>query len=371
MTELEFLVGTYTPPSGKGGGIHRVRVSTDAPEEAELRLVAEAADPSWITMLPGAGVVVAAEEIADGSRILTWRVENGALTALGEAALPGAGPCHVGAHPSLPLVATAHYGDGTAALWRIAEKSGAPELLQRFAFDGSGPVTGRQEASHAHFAAFIEGGRTLAITDLGGDAIHFYRIDAAGDPVASHVQRLDLPPGSGPRHMAEGRHALFVSCELDETVRTIVRRNDRYVTIAEMTPFSPVAGEGGALSGIRVSPDGTDLLVAGRNQNAIARLRRRPERFPRTGRRFRLRRATPARLRVSSGRPLDGRRQPAFGRAGAVRDGILRRHPAMRHDSFGQPGLRALQPGLIRPAQRPRAFRHSAKRSRLLSSVAG
>jgi len=273
MAELEFLVGTYTPPGGKGGGIHSVRLSTDAPAEAELRLVAAASNPSWVTALPCAGVVVAAEEVAKGARILTWRVEDGSLTPLGEAEVPGAGPCHAGTHPSLPLVATAHYGDGTAALWRVAEGSGAPELLQWFAFDGSGPVAGRQEASHAHFATFLEDGRILAITDLGGDAIHFYAVNAEADQVATHFQRLDLPPGSGPRHIVEAPGAVFVSCELDETARTIVRRDGRYATIAEVTPFSAVVGEGGALSGIRISPDGTGLYVAGRNQNAIAHLR--------------------------------------------------------------------------------------------------
>ena len=273
MAELDFLVGTYTPPGGKGGGIHRVRLSTDAPENAEICLVAEAANPSWITALRGSGILVAAEEVAEGSRILTWSSEGDALGALGSAEVPGSGPCHVGAHPSLPLVATAHYGDGTAALWRIAEDTGAPELLQRFAFDGGGPVTGRQEASHAHFATFIDGGRTLAIADLGGDAIHFHNLDTDAETVATHALRLDLPPGGGPRHIAAGEDALYVSCELDETVRTLVRRDGGYAVIAEIAPFPPLSGEGGALSGIRMSPDGTGIYVAGRNQNAIARLR--------------------------------------------------------------------------------------------------
>ncbi len=98
-------------------------------------------------------------------------------------------------------------------------------------------------------------------------------MDTDADPVATHVQRLDLPPGSGPRHIAAGPEALHVSCELDETVRTLAWRDGGYAVIAETVPFSPLSGEGGALSGIRMSPDGTGLLVAGRNQNAIASLR--------------------------------------------------------------------------------------------------
>ena len=271
VPNLEFLVGTYTLPGGNGGGVHHVRLPTDAPGEAEVRLVAEAANPSWVATLPGSNIVVAAEEVAEGSRILTWAWENGTLTPLGMAEVPGAGPCHAGAHPSLPLIATAHYGDGTAALWRVTE--GLPKLLQRFAFDGSGPVKGRQEASHAHFAMFLDDGRGLAITDLGGDAIHFYDVDDTANPVAWQTRRLDLPPGSGPRHIAAGRDALFVSCELDETVRTLVQDGDGYRVAAEIAPFSPVAGAGGALSGIRMSPDGKSVFVAGRNQTAIARLR--------------------------------------------------------------------------------------------------
>ena len=108
---------------------------------------------------------------------------------------------------------------------------------------------------------------------FGGDAIHFYEIDDAADPVATHIQRLDLPLGSGPRHVAAGRDTLFVSCELDETVRTLVRDRNGYRVSAEIAPFSPIPGAGGALSGIRISPDGDSVYVAGRNQTAIARLR--------------------------------------------------------------------------------------------------
>lgn len=268
--DLEFYVGTYTTSSG--GGIYHVRIPCASPEHAETRLVAEARSPSWITVLPASRTLLAAEEVgtSDCPRLLTFRMGEAHLAPLDAAALPGNHPCHVGVHPIFPLVATAHYSDGSAALWQVAPGSGTASLLQRLQLTGRGPNTRRQEGSHAHFAAFIEDGNSLALTDLGGDAIHFFDLDLTGSPNLVPRQRLALAPGSGPRHLAEDNGRLYLCCELDETIYTIEQENGLYRVGERLAPFGTGEVRDGALSAIKLSPDGRFLYVAGRNQSAVA-----------------------------------------------------------------------------------------------------
>jgi 6-phosphogluconolactonase len=270
LLDLEFYLGTYT--SSLGGGIHHVRVPGGLPGRAEVRLVAEARNPSWIAVLPGCKALLAAEEVAapEQPQLLTFRIGEAQLTPTGATALPGSYPCHIGVHPELPLAATAHYGDGSAALWHIAPGTGTASLLQRLQLSGHGPNTRRQEGSHAHFAAFIEDGNCVAVTDLGSDAVHFFDLNADGSPNLIARQRLDLPPGSGPRHLVAGSGKLYLVCELDEKIYVVEQRQGVYRIGGALAPFGTARVRDGALSALKLSPDRRFLYVAGRNQSAVA-----------------------------------------------------------------------------------------------------
>lgn len=270
MPDLEFYLGTYT--ASLGGGIHHVRLPDGVPGRAQVRLVAEARNPSWIAALPLCKTVLAAEEVdaSDRPQLLTFRIGEAQFTRVGATALPGSYPCHIGVHPALPLAATAHYGDGSAALWHIAPDTGTASLLQRLQLSGHGPNTRRQLNSHAHFAAFIEDGNCLAVTDLGGDAVHFFRLETRGTPKLVARQRLDLPPGSGPRHLAAGNDKLYLVCELDEKIYILDRRDGVYCVGEALAPFGPDTSHEGALSALKLSRNGRFLYAAGRNQSAVA-----------------------------------------------------------------------------------------------------
>jgi 6-phosphogluconolactonase len=268
--DLEFYVGSYTTCSG--GGIHHVRLPGAVPERAESRLVAEARSPTWISLLPGSRMLLAIEEVgtADWPRLLTFRMGESEVVPLNAAALAGGHPCHIGVHPTQPLAATAHYSDGAAALWQIATDTGTASLLQRLQLMGYGPNSERQSGSHAHFAAFIEDGTALALTDLGGDAIYFFDLDMNASPKLVPRQRLALPPGCGPRHLVEGDGMLYLVCELDENVYTIEQIDGLYHVRARLAPFGASEVCDGALSAVKLSWDRRFLYVAGRNQSAIA-----------------------------------------------------------------------------------------------------
>jgi 6-phosphogluconolactonase len=86
---------------------------------------------------------------------------------------------------------------------------------------GTSVNPGRQESPHAHCITLDPANQLAMVADLGLDKVMIYRLKPEGgileknDPASA-----DLPPGSGPRHVAfdpTGRH-LYVINELNCTV---------------------------------------------------------------------------------------------------------------------------------------------------------
>lgn len=183
------------------------------------------ASPSFLTAHPTLPVLYAVGELQRGW--LTAFTAEGTLQPLDERPSEGADPCHIAVDPEGALLAVANYGDGTATLYRLDERgafAGDPIVLRH---EGSGPVAGRQEGSHAHEAVFHDG--VLHVSDLGTDEIRRYRHD--GTP----LEPITMPPGTGPRHFAFAGSRLYVTGELDGSV-TLVEGDRRTSVPASRRP---------------------------------------------------------------------------------------------------------------------------------------
>jgi 6-phosphogluconolactonase len=274
---VEFFVGTYTSnPGASGKGIYHVRASADAVDGAKVTLAAAAVNPSWLALTPDGGTLLAVEERmrGDGAALRLFSVDGARLTPLARADLPGSDPCHIAVHPTLPLAVTAHYSDGSLALWSLRAEAGRLPAPQRIALSGSGPDKVRQEASHAHFAGFLDGGSRFAVTDLGADSVTFFRLVPDGQGWRAEADEVvHLPPGSGPRHLAiaPDNQMIHVACELHESVCTLSRASEGWRVTGTLPVFDWGPGDAGALSAIRRTSDGI-LLVGGRRQGQVARL---------------------------------------------------------------------------------------------------
>jgi 6-phosphogluconolactonase len=80
--------------------------------------------------------------------------------------------------------------------------------------EGSGP-TPRQRGPHAHGVTLDPSHRFVLVADLGADRVFVYRFDAATRKHApAATPFLQLPPGTGPRHLvfgADGKTAYLVA----------------------------------------------------------------------------------------------------------------------------------------------------------------
>lgn len=128
----------------------------------------------------------------------------------------------------------------------------------------------RQERSHAHCIVETPEGGLFLVADLGLDEVIVYRLDE------TRFQRLSaiaMPPGSGPRHIAQhaNRRFVYVSNELRSTVSFLERDGDR-LALRQTLPTVP---EGVPSHGadIHLSPDGRFLYCSNRGHDSIASFR--------------------------------------------------------------------------------------------------
>ncbi|NUR90299.1 MAG: lactonase family protein [Nonomuraea sp.] len=168
--------------------------------------------PTFLAAHPTLPVMYAVTEL-DPPRLTAVSPEGG-LVQLADRSTEGTVPCHVAVHPTGDLLAVANYGDGTAFVQPLDERGGFAGDPVALRHEGGGPVTDRQECSHAHQVLFHDG--LLYVSDLGTDEIRRYRLGTY-----EQLEPLTLPPGTGPRHMAFREGRLYVAGELDGTVNIV------------------------------------------------------------------------------------------------------------------------------------------------------
>jgi 6-phosphogluconolactonase len=146
---------------------------------------------------------------------------NGLLQKLNAVHAGGQGPCFIGLDKGGAMAMTAQYSDGTVSSHRVAKDGKLGDVVNVIQHQGKGPNLERQEGPHAHSIRPTPDNRYAFACDLGADKVFIYRIDPVTGTLTPHGQ-AELPPGSGPRHIAfhpNGRF-VFVNNEMLMTVST-------------------------------------------------------------------------------------------------------------------------------------------------------
>ena len=167
----------------------------------------------------------------------------------------------------------ANYGGGSIASYHIA-KDGTLTVASTIALTGSGPHP-NQKGPHGHFIAESPAKGRVYVADLGSDQVRVYRVDKAkGTLTLDAVPPGQLPPGSGPRHIAfhpSNRYA-YVNNELASTV-TVFTHN---AATGALSPVQTLRTVPASFTGanntaeIQASADGRFVYVANRGHNSIA-----------------------------------------------------------------------------------------------------
>lgn len=207
---------------------------------------------------------------------------SGDLRPINEQSSGGDGPAYVSTDATARVALVANYVGGSVASLPISAAGalGPPAQIVRHAMpnDGPGPVADRQDAPHAHCIIPDRNNRYAFAADLGADRIYQYALDpAAGQISAEPVHFYDVPPGSGPRHLAfhpSGRW-LYVTGELNSTLIVYsYDANDGLLREPRAIPLLPPGWEGeNTASEVALSPDGRFIFAGNRGYDAITVLR--------------------------------------------------------------------------------------------------
>ncbi|MDQ0766923.1 lactonase family protein [Streptomyces canus] len=280
---IPVLTGSYTTDSGGDGpGIAALlldpatgRMAYD--DEVKPLPVSGA---SFLAAHPSLDVVYSTNETETGTVSAVARAADGTLSPLGDpASSGGANPCHLTVHPSGEWLLTANYGSdiapGTVAVHRLGADGRLREPTDLVVHQGSGPVTGRQEGSHAHQVLVDPAGRFVLATDLGADAVLTYRLDTLTGTLERAAVN-PMPSGSGPRHLAfaPGGDLVFSADELSSTVTCHgYDATDGTLTALSSAPATTVKDVVNQPGGIVASPCGRFVWVTNRGADTIAAFR--------------------------------------------------------------------------------------------------
>ncbi len=271
------LVGTFGP------GILHFRYETASGRLQGPLAVSSASNASWI--IPdrnGARLYAVSEEGAGagetfgGSVALFERVRPYApLSPSGNAPSLGDHPTHCSLTANSSHLAVANYAaDGGGALSLIALDSdghlGQPTRIEPPSYPtrpGSHPE--RQASSHVHCAVSSPDGKWLFEADLGHDQVRAYAYAETCSDRPNAVHTLELPPGSGPRHLLfsqDGRFA-WLTLELSGQVMALAYHDGQLHPLQTLT-LAPAGFQGQSAAGaLHVSDDGRFLYVVNRGDD--------------------------------------------------------------------------------------------------------
>jgi 6-phosphogluconolactonase (cycloisomerase 2 family) len=266
------LFGGYTPElGGRSEGILAAHRDPASGRLDLLDAVAATPAPSFLVRHPWLPVVYAVNELRDG-RVSAWAEGTaGALAPLGDRSTGGDSPCHLAVMPDGGHLVSANYGDGSLAVHPL-DSSGRPgERSDLLAHQGSGVDPERQSGPHAHMVSADPRGGSLLAVDLGTDSIYRYQLDPATGRLLPSGPRIQLPPGTGPRHLArhpDGRW-YYVVGELRPAVYVYERDDGGGLHERAQVPASRREGPVQP-SEVAVHLDGRFLYVANRGVDTVS-----------------------------------------------------------------------------------------------------
>ena len=265
----ELLVGTHD-------GIYRYRFDSQSGQIEPTPLqVLHTSNPSWLTLSADRRWVFAVNENGDGQgqvSSFSRARDSGALSLLNHAPSAGDEPTHSSLSRDGRFLFVANYSvkpdpGGSLSVLPVAADGRLSAPVQQLRHAPSGVNPERQAGAHVHSVVPSPDGGHVFASDLGADQVVGYRYDAdtPAQPLSAATP-VNLPPGSGPRHLTftpDGKHA-YLTLEMSAQVvvfdyhdGTLVQRQ-----ILSLTEQGDAAAK--AASAVHVSADGRFVYVSNR-----------------------------------------------------------------------------------------------------------
>ncbi len=270
---VRFYLGTYTVKS-PSQGIYTGTLETRTGVLGPVTLATKAQSPSFLAFSPDRKVLYACAEGNQGIVYAFNKEADGRLSLLNQ--LPsGSVDCHVSVDATGQTLFLASYGEGNVSAFALKPDG---SLDHRSAFiqeTGTGPNPLRQTGPHLHSMYHDPENRRVYACDLGTDHVYIFNYNpVSGGLTPSQPPFAQMPPGSGPRHLAwspDGRFA-YVNGEMDCNV-TVFKRDPASGAL-ELIQTLPTLPPGTDTNGVTTAeifchPNGRWLYVSNRGCGTI------------------------------------------------------------------------------------------------------
>ncbi len=294
---ITVYIGTYTRResfvNGKAEGIYIYHLD---PASGELAYAATVSgpgtiNPSYLTLAPDKSCLYAVNEITGGNApqgnapqgkgphgtVSAFAIDpvTGNLSYLNQQSTHGLAPCYASIEPGGRYCLVANYETGSLCVLPVQADGRLGEATDTVQFSGSGPNPERQEGPHAHMILPGPDGGLIFAIDLGTDRLMAFRLDRErGRLVPADPPWTQLPPGSGPRHLAFHPHRPFtyVISELQSTI-TVFHAGERQEALEAVQTVStlPADFKGANLGAeIKIAPSGRFVYASNRGDDSLA-----------------------------------------------------------------------------------------------------
>jgi 6-phosphogluconolactonase len=159
---------------------------------------------------------------------------------------------------------------GTLAVLPVGADGTLKTVVQLSSHASSRVNLERQMSAHVHSTVSSPDGNFVFSNDLGADKVFVYRFDPKANPdlplVAASPASVQLPPGSGPRHLlfsGNGKHA-WLTMEMSAQVAVFDYQDGKLAQtqMVELAAGQPASDK--AAAALHASADGKFLYVSNR-----------------------------------------------------------------------------------------------------------
>ena len=267
------LVGSYT--DGASQGIYRYTFDSKAGRiNPAPQQVVKNVSPSWLVLSADQRQLFVVNETPQGHASSFSVSSKGEITPLNQVATRGDEPTHASLSRDQRYLFVANYAvapdpGGSLVVLPVGKDGKLKDAVQQVRHKPSGVNPERQAGAHVHSVVLSPDGSHLYASDLGADKVFIYRYDGASvdRPLSAAIPAsVELPPGSGPRHLlfdAKGRHA-YLTLEMSAEVVMFDVKDDALHERQRLPLTEQNDAAAKAAGALHLSADGRFLYVSNR-----------------------------------------------------------------------------------------------------------
>lgn len=264
--KLNLIVGTYTN-SCDSKGIYVYEFDSKTGDFSIKSNTENIINPSYLAVSNDNKFVYSVSENDKKSSVSAFgfNSKSGKLDFRNHQNPNGLNPCYI-INDEINVI-TANYSSGDISVLGKNSDGSIGEVKQVVQHTGKGINARRQEAPHAHMVYFSPNKKYVLANDLGTDNVYVYQYNPnGGKEILKLKSRIDIKPGSGPRHLTFSKNGkqVYLLQELDGTITTFNYADGILLKVSETTVVAQDFKGDISAADIHISPDGKFLYATNR-----------------------------------------------------------------------------------------------------------